>query len=287
MSKKKLDGTWPAWLKENLDRKCDPEQLLGILLKNGFGVDSIKDHMGTLFPAGSALLKGTAHANDGPNIDYDVISKPRLTHKDSGLNVLQMVSDKLQLYVLDGFMSDEECDRIVEISAKHLRPSTVTTGDRDKGYRTSSTSDLSLLNEPYVAKIDEKIARTLGIRLPYSEGIQAQRYEVGQEFKQHTDYFQPGTGEYATFAGSRGQRTWTFMVYLNDGMKGGGTKFFAIDKIFNPKKGTAVIWNNLHPDGEVNPNTMHSGMPVESGHKIIITKWFRDRGNGPMFYEDQ
>ena len=286
MGMKKLDGTWPAWLQENLDRKCDPEQLLGILLKNGFGAESIQQHMGTLFPSGSPLLKGMGQAKDGPAIDYTAVSRPRLTRGDAGLNVLQMVSDKIQLYVLDGFMSAEECDRIVDISAQHLRPSTVTTGDRDKGYRTSSTSDLSLLNDPYVATIDEKIARTLGIRLPYSEGIQAQRYEAGQEFKQHTDYFQPGTGEYATFAGTRGQRTWTFMVYLNDGMTGGGTKFFALDKIFTPKKGTAVVWNNLYPDGTPNHDTLHSGMPVEAGHKIIITKWFRDRGTGPMFYED-
>lgn len=270
-----------------MDRRCDPEQLLGILLKNGFTAESIREHMGVLFPAASPLLKDIAEAEKNePKIDYLALSKPRLARPDSGLNVLQMVSDKLQLYVLDNFMSEEECDKIVEISSTHLRPSTVTTGDRDKGYRTSSTSDLSLLNDAYVAKIDEKIARTLGLRLPWSEGIQAQRYEVGQEFKQHTDYFQPGTGEYQTFAGARGQRTWTFMVYLNEGMKGGGTKFFRIDKVFNPRKGTAIIWNNLLPDGAPNPNTLHSGLPVETGHKIIITKWFRDRGPDPMYFED-
>jgi hypothetical protein len=27
-------------------------------------------------------------------------------------------------------------------------------------------------------------------------------------------------------------------------------------------------------------------MPVLAGHKIIITKWFRERGLGPMRYED-
>jgi prolyl 4-hydroxylase len=85
---------------------------------------------------------------------------------------------------------------------------------------------------------------------------------------------------------TRGQRTWTFMVYLNEGMKGGGTKFFAIHRVFTPKKGTAVVWNNLYPDGSPNHDTLHSGLPVEAGHKIVITKWFRERGTGPMFYED-
>jgi prolyl 4-hydroxylase len=76
------------------------------------------------------------------------------------------------------------------------------------------------------------------------------------------------------------------MVYLNDGMEGGGTRFFSIDRAFQPKKGQAVIWNNLHADGSPNHDTLHSGEPVTAGHKIIITKWFRENGAGPMFFED-
>ena len=70
-----------------------------------------------------------------------------------------------------------------------------------------------------------------------------------------------------------------------DGMSGGGTKLFAIDHTFIPRKGQAVIWNNLNTDGTPNPATQHSGEPVTAGHKIIITKWFRELGSGPMFYE--
>lgn len=278
MSGKPLDGTWPAWLKENIERKCDPEQLLAILLRNGFSVPSIRENMGPAFPKNSALLK------NAPAVDYLALSKTRLTRPDNGLSVQQVMTKKLQLYTIEEFLDEKECDLIVKISGKHLRPSTVTTGDRDKGYRTSSTSDLGLLQHPDVLKIDEKIARALGISLTYAEGIQAQRYEVGQEFKKHTDFFAPGTNEYAIYAGAHGQRTWTFMVYLNEGMKGGGTKFFSIDKVFTPRKGMAVVWNNLLPDGRPNPDTLHSGLPVEKGHKIIITKWFRDRGTGDMFY---
>jgi prolyl 4-hydroxylase len=34
----------------------------------------------------------------------------------------------------------------------------------------------------------------------------------------------------------------------------------------------------------VNRNTIHHGMKVRSGTKYIITKWFRERGFGPMFH---
>ena len=45
----------------------------------------------------------------------------------------------------------------------------------------------------------------------------------------------------------------------------------------------ALIWNNLNKDGSVNPNTIHQGHAVRLGQKLIITKWFRSRGQGPMF----
>ena len=281
MPSRKLEGAWLVWLQENIDRKCDPEQLLAILSKNGFSPKSIQAHMESS-SSNFTFLKDAAQKLES-QIDYAAISKVRITRADCGLNVQQATTPKLQLYTLDGFMNDEECDCIVEISSRHLRPSTLTTCD--VGYRTSNTSDLSMLNDPYVAKVAEKIAKTLGIRQSCSEGIEAQRYDAGQEFKAHTDYFQPGTDEYTSFAGDHGQRTWTFMVYLNEGMKGGGTKFFAIDKVFTPRKGMAVIWNNLYEDGSPNPDTLHSGLPVESGYKTIITQWFRDRGTHPMFYD--
>jgi prolyl 4-hydroxylase len=282
---KKLDGTWLHWLRENLDRQCDPEELLRILLKNGFGLASVQEHMGLLFPLDSPLLKNLNYQPQLLEIDYPALAQTRITRLDSGLNAQQVVTEKIQLFILDNFLSDRECDRVIEIANQHLRPSTVTT-DNKQGYRTSSTSDLSLLNHNYIKAIDEKIARTVGITLSYGEGLQAQRYEVGQEFKPHRDYFDPGTEAYRTYAAHRGQRTWTFMVYLNEGMRGGGTQFSRINEIFYPQTGRAIAWNNLLPDGQPNPNTLHSGLPVEEGHKIIITKWFRERGIGPVFYAD-
>ena len=90
---------------------------------------------------------------------------------------------------------------------------------------------------------------------------------------------------YQRYAGVRGNRTWTFMVYLNEGMEGGATHFDAIDYAVQPKLGMTVIWNNLKADGTPNENTRHAGEPVTKGHKVIITKWFRVFGDGPLFFE--
>jgi len=186
------------------------------------------------------------------------------------------------LFKFEHFLTDKECNDLVKIiNSEKLRPSTVTV--YAEGFRTSYTSDLVLLNNPIVNAIDKKIANAMGICLPYSEGLQAQKYDVGQEFKAHTDYFEPGTKEHEEHAGPRGNRTWTFMIYLNDTLKGGGTKFVNLNETFYPKKGNALFWNNLYENGTPNPDTLHWGMPVEEGEKIIITKWFREKGHGPMF----
>jgi prolyl 4-hydroxylase len=281
MSTKRLDASWTGWVNENLARGCNPEELLRILLDNAFDVRSIRQAMGEAFPDQSPLALAAENRKADP-VDYESIANVRLTRAASGAQRIE--TDKVQLYTLERFMTDAECDEITAIIDRYLRPSTVTI--ESLAYRTSRTSDLSLVKSDAVARLDEKIACTLGIRLSYSEGIQAQRYEVGEQFKQHTDYFEPGTPEYREHAGARGNRTWTFMVYLNSVAQGGETQFFALDRAFTPTKGTALAWNNLRPDGTVNPDTLHAGTPAIAGHKVIITKWFRERGSGPMGYDE-
>ena len=65
----------------------------------------------------------------------------------------------------------------------------------------------------------------------FSEPIQAQYYQVGQQFKAHTDYFDPGTN--TSDVNLKGNRTWTFMIYLNNVEVGGETYFPNINKVLN------------------------------------------------------
>jgi prolyl 4-hydroxylase len=114
----------------------------------------------------------------------------------------------------------------------------------------------------------------LGIEGPYSEPTQGQIYEVGQEFRHHQDAF--GKDAYHNHCLSSGQRTWTFMIYLNDVEEGGETDFPTLQKTITPVKGTAVVWKNSNGTGSENPAALHAGLPVKQGRKVIITKWFRE-----------
>jgi prolyl 4-hydroxylase len=108
---------------------------------------------------------------------------------------------------------------------------------------------------------------------------------VGEQFKPHLDAFEPGSNAYQRYAGVRGNRTWTFMVYLNEGMEGGATRFPKVDVVIAPRTGMALLWNNLDDKGAPNPATQHCGEPVTRGCKVIITKWFRVHGDGPVLHE--
>ena len=125
--------------------------------------------------------------------------------------------------------------------------------------------------------MDERFAALLGVDSGLSEPIQGQRYDPGEYFKEHTDWFSPGTKEFTTHTTSGGQRTWTLMVYLNAVERGGETCFKRLGRCFTPVPGLALAWNNLQADGMPNPFTLHEAMPVEAGHKWVITKWFRER----------
>jgi prolyl 4-hydroxylase len=283
MTTEHLDQEWLHWVQHNLERRCAPSDLYKIMRDHGFSITVIKKMMGDAYPIGIELTE--SHDTKQPDIDHLALANPPLGKFTPALEVKRFENDLLQLYTIENFLSSEECEHLIKVSEEHLKPSQVTHSNGDERFRTSETCDFTKVSDPeFVKYIDEKISLTLGICLPYSEPIQVQRYDVGQEFKAHHDYFAPNTNIYEEFAGDTGQRTWTFMVYLNNTPKGGGTKFVDINQTFYPKQGMAVIWNNLHSDGTPNRHTLHHGMPVEEGKKVIITKWFREKGYGPVFH---
>lgn len=183
---------------------------------------------------------------------------------------------KLDLFMVEGFLPGDLCKELIALIEADRRPSTVADYNGDEAFRTSETCDLDAAN-PYVAELERRLHAFNGIDPAYGETPQGQRYAVGQEFKQHTDWFNPDGADWDKFCSVAGQRTWTFMIYLNDVEAGGGTRFKAIKKTVQPRTGKLLCWNNRKPDGSGNVNTLHHGMKVRSGVKYVITKWYREK----------
>lgn len=190
--------------------------------------------------------------------------------------VQRVPSPKVELFQLRDFVPPDLCEELVALIDLDRRPSTIADDNGDAYFRTSETCDLSG-HLPAVAQIEAMLTELSGIDPAFGEPLQGQRYAVGQEFKAHTDYFAPGGRDFDRYCTLSGQRTWTFMAYLNAVEVGGATRFKAIDKIFQPDPGKLLCWNNRRGDGSVNPNTLHHGMKVRKGVKYVITKWYREK----------
>jgi prolyl 4-hydroxylase len=175
-----------------------------------------------------------------------------------------------------GFLPPDLCERLITLIDQGRRPSTLADPNGDASFRTSETCDLSAA-EPAVQDLEARLLLLNGIAPEHGEPVQGQRYGVGQEFKPHTDYFEPGGLDYNRYCSVAGNRTWTFMIYLNAVEAGGGTRFKLIGKTFQPEAGKLLCWNNRHDDGTPNGATLHHGMKVRKGVKYIITKWYRER----------
>lgn len=185
-------------------------------------------------------------------------------------------SDRLELFMMRNFLDAASCEALIRLIDTRRRPSTIADANGDDYFRTSETCDFDH-QDPLVAGLDALLQHISGIDRAFGEPLQGQRYAVGQEFKPHTDYFEPNGADYAAHCTVPGQRTWTFMIYLNDVEAGGATRFKWIDKTVQPERGKLLAWNNRRPDGMVNPASLHHGMKVRAGTKYVITRWYRER----------
>ena len=190
---------------------------------------------------------------------------------------VQRVPDRaLDLFVVRDFLGPQDCATLCAMIDTGRRPSTVADDLGDAYFRTSETCELDPA-DPLVSKLAGKIAELTGIPADHGEPVQGQRYAPGQEFKPHTDTFNPGGADYFINCADQGQRTWTAMLYLNQPADGGATRFRAIGKTIRPETGKLLLWNNLNPDGSPNEATLHQGMKVRKGTKYIVTLWFREQ----------
>ena len=174
------------------------------------------------------------------------------------------------------FLSAATCAALIDRIDARRRPSTIADDGGVANFRTSETCDLDS-GDPVIAEVERKISDLLGLPLDRGEPLQGQRYASGQEFRPHTDTFNPGGYDFLVHTERGGQRSWTAMIYLNEPDDGGATRFKTIGKTVQPETGKLLTWNNLLPDGTPNSATLHQGMKVRRGTKYVLTKWFRER----------
>jgi prolyl 4-hydroxylase len=196
-----------------------------------------------------------------------------------------------KVLTISHFLSDSECDALIHLAQNEgLQASTVYSGSRKMRDSSTRSSDNTWLERGNITSLTDTIYRRAArlLRLDESlfqkpvddevpahhhsiaESLQVVRYRAGEEYTAHHDFVYPS------------QQLWyqptrfaTVLMYLNDDFEGGHTVFpRAVTRghhdgvRIRPKKGTAVLFYSMLPDGNVDDRSQHASEPVQSGAKV-------------------
>ncbi|XP_010546909.1 PREDICTED: probable prolyl 4-hydroxylase 4 [Tarenaya hassleriana] len=207
---------------------------------------------------------------------------------------VKQVSWKPRAFVYEGFLTDLECDHLISLAKSELKRSAVADNNSGESklseVRTSSGTFISKAKDPIVSGIEDKISTWTFLPKENGEDIQVLRYEHGQKYDAHFDYFHDKVN-----IARGGHRIATVLMYLSNVTKGGETVFPEAEEplrrklsdhnkedlsdcakkgiAVKPKKGDALLFFNLHPDAIPDPMSLHGGCPVIEGEKWSATKW--------------
>eukprot|EP01094_Clydonella_sp_ATCC50884_P014920 TRINITY_DN25490_c0_g1_i1.p1 TRINITY_DN25490_c0_g1~~TRINITY_DN25490_c0_g1_i1.p1 ORF type:complete len:280 (+),score=94.71 TRINITY_DN25490_c0_g1_i1:33-842(+) len=183
-----------------------------------------------------------------------------------------------RVFIHHGFLSEAECDYIIEKGLDIGIERSKVVGHEDdvvSKVRTSSGVFIFSTNDPILQRIEERVAIWSQLPVENQEAFYLLQYHPGEKYEAHHDYFEGPAGQ--RYIGDAGQRTATVLMYLSDPEEGGETFFPLHENALRvqPKKGDAVLFYSTKPDGSMDNASLHGSAPVRKGVKYALTKWIR------------
>lgn len=192
---------------------------------------------------------------------------------------MKALSEEPWIVELTNFLNKDECNHLIKLgeNAKMKQSMVGTTFEDSKSdydSRNSFTSFLLKSQDEIVKRIENRCSLLANHPTSHIEPFQIVRYQPGQFFKEHHDYFEPKEGDKFV---PQYQRTLTIFIYLNDvakDEKGGQTYFPSANLSVRPQMGKAVMFRNITPDGKEDPKSLHSGQKLMKSTKYGCNVWF-------------
>ncbi|XP_059670251.1 probable prolyl 4-hydroxylase 7 isoform X2 [Cornus florida] len=197
-------------------------------------------------------------------------------------------------FIYRGFLTHEECDHLINLAKDKLELSMVADNESGKSVmsevRTSTGMFLSKAQDDIVAGIEARIAAWTFLPVENGEAMQVLRYELGQKYEPHFDYFHDKVN-----LELGGHRIATVLMYLSDVKRGGETVFpdseakesqpkddnwsdcAKMGYAVKPNEGDALLFFSLHTNATPDPLSLHGSCPVIEGEKWSATKWIHVR----------
>lgn len=193
----------------------------------------------------------------------------------------QPVCDAPRIWTAEKFATPAECDWLIGRARGKLRPAMMY--DRDTGrsnfnaIRNNSDYFFNIVESGVLLNlIRVRISLLVSLPVPHMEPPQILHYAPGQELRAHFDFLRDNQGEGAVPGTLNSDRVVTFLLYLNTEYEGGHTHFIHADYRYRGAKGDAIFFANLK-GGEPDRMSLHSGTPIETGEKYLMSQWIHDK----------
>jgi prolyl 4-hydroxylase len=182
------------------------------------------------------------------------------------------ISEGPRIAVVNDVATPEACDWLIARARPRLKPAQIYD-DKEGRHRIGAgrTNTVCPFPRPdrdlILAIVRARVASVTGMQVRAMESPHILHYSVGEEFAPHFD-----TPENSNSPGFH-PRVLTFLISLNDDYEGGETEFPVIGGRWKGRKGGALFFWNVEPDGTLDRRTLHAGRPVTRGEKWMLSQW--------------
>lgn len=189
------------------------------------------------------------------------------------------VADDPIVWVVDNFVSAEECLHVLELAEHRMNDALVSRlgSNSASEKRTGQVSWVRHDETPMVRGLVRRVGEFVGVQPSHSENLQVIHYAETQEYRPHFDAWDVNTAKGREKTSKGGNRALTALIYLNEVAGGGGTAFPKLGLEIDAQPGRMVIFHNLYEGESVrHRNSLHGGLPVAEGEKWACNLWFRE-----------
>lgn len=187
-----------------------------------------------------------------------------------------------RIFSIDDFVSAGENAHLMTLAAVNFQPAETTTRDQLSKEHSAFSGEAATFHtslcDPVVRNLERRIAAAFELPPSHVEPVSVLRYQGGDSYKPHVDYFDAARLARNLEIGDRaGQRIASFLVYLRAPEAGGETHYLKIERKVAGHEGMALCHFNCDARGEPDPMTLHTGAPVLKGEKWLARTTLREK----------
>ena len=132
--------------------------------------------------------------------------------------------------------------------------------------------------EPLLDEIGRRLEQRTGLPPTHGINFQILSYRNGSGYLAHTDC----TANQDLYEARAPVRMASVLIYLTDDFEGGETEFTRLGLRVKPPVGSAVVFYSYDATPACDAKSEHRGVRVDSGHKIVLQRWYSYRRD-PLF----